>query len=753
VASVNIRNVGAGAARDVRVAVSLSGGATLRGLESTAGLTCNALTGICQASSLPSGGQSLVTLTVQTPASRGIEDVGITVVASAANAPTVTASAFVDVDGGGLTPSPTATSTPTATATHTPTETPSATETPSPTASATTTTPTPTATPAPGQPQIVVNIQGPSGPVAPGESFAVTVTVQNTGDGEAAPVFISVTLPDGAQVTGFTSDDFTCALSGACALTQLGPGDSAQVTFFLVVPASSPATEIVVEVSTPGSDPVTTTVEVVVQVPGSPTATATATPTEPASPTGTAEPSSTATPTPSPTSTAGGQTPPIVAVGGFVPAAVDTPTATPSPTPTVTSTPTPSPTPARDRAAATSTEAPQATPTPTPVTLTSPSGTTGSGETTPPPEGEPRSTDVEPGEVEGVPALLRGIGGINLMFEEPETAATNLVLAFLLVLALMVASALFNTSIEENNETIRTSLSRFWAPLAALFGGIAAVGAAAVHPRAWIERLLYIVATLLLTGFIYGFLNPDFGFNSPSVALFIALVVSMGVVTYIYEGGNALFLDRHGAKAAVRPFPASIFIAIAFVVLCRLLDFQPGIVFGFVAAAAVLSPITLSRRDEGLSVLYPGLALLALAIGAWLLAWPITDAIGEDAGVWEALPLAILVGIVAVAAEGLFGLLLPLKFMDGEKLWNWNRLAWFGMFLVAGFLCIQVVLQQDEQFLDSLKEAKVLGMIGVVALYLALGVGTWLYFRHRRGDSEEAYGEGLDESPTGQAGG
>jgi hypothetical protein len=385
---------------------------------------------------------------------------------------------------------------------------------------------------------------------------------------------------------------------------------------------------------------------------------------------------------------------------------------------------------------------PQPTPTPTPTGLASAASTDAP---------EERAADKEPSDP-GLSVVLRGIGGPDKVFDDPATSATNLFLALFVVVALMVATTLFNTTLEENDEEIAHALGGMWAPLAAVVALAGSLWRGASAAAMAVPRFVYMPTTLLLAGVIYGFLDPSFGFNSGSAALFLSLVISIALVTYVYEGGIAWMQRRHGARAVVRPFPASILIAVVFVVLCRALSFQPGIVFGFVAASVVLAPVRMTRRDEGWIVVWPALALLTLGIAAWFLVWPLTDALGDSSNAWEALPLAVAAGVVAVAAEGLFGLLLPLSFTDGEKLWRWHKVIWFLMFLVAGFLCVEVVLQQEQDYFDALKEAKVLGVGGVLALYVAVGVGTWLFFKlRRRGDELDILG--AEDEPVVHGGG
>lgn len=383
-----------------------------------------------------------------------------------------------------------------------------------------------------------------------------------------------------------------------------------------------------------------------------------------------------------------------------------TPTATPTttPSPSATGTPTPTPTP---------TAAPQATATPAPPT----------------PTPEPRN--------EARPQIFSGVPSFTSVFTRPAAVSTNIALTAAVVLVLLLSSALFNTAIDENRHAVHAMTMKYFGGVAGLFGFMGSGWTAVSAGRSWMDRVVGPVVVLLLTGFIYGFLEPGFGWNQKSVVLFLSLVASGGLVTYLYEGGEALMTRRtFRVNAGVRLYPASIGIAVVSVALCRAVDFQPGIVFGFIASSVLLQPATFSEKESGKVLLLPALSLLAVSIGAWLLVVPLRDFSTAHDGVWSALPESVAVAIFVVGLEGLFCTMVPLQFMDGKRLWEWNRVIWLGIFGVTAFLFWQILFNREEAYFNGLQHARAIGAIGVFALYVAVTVGTWAYFRYRNPHGE-----------------
>ena len=441
------------------------------------------------------------------------------------------------------------------------------------------------------------------------------------------------------------------------------------------------------------------------------------TPTPTTVPTATPTVAPTAAPTAKPTPT------PFVA-----PPAAPTAAPTIAPTPTPTASPSPSPT-----------ASPSPLPTSTLTAIASPAGGTPSPGPTASPGGGPSGGGGGAGKGWGPSdfvASIKDVGGISF---DIGVLSTNFLLTLLLLLVFGTTSALFNNTLDANRLEIDTFFAgwreRFARIAAPIAGGLAVfVGSGGPGRR---TPPLRVVTILLLTGLVYGFLSPDFGLNAQSLILFLSLALGLGVVTYVNEGGAAVFASRRlHVPAGVRVHLAALSVAVVCVLASRLIDFKPGIVYGFIASTAFLVPAALDRRQEGKVALYPALLLLAVSLIAWLLMGYVrgleTGADGPLLPFTEALLAVIFVG----GLEGLFFNMIPLTFMDGKAVANWSRVVWAVTFGVATFLFWQLLINPDAGYLDALRETKVVVAVTLVVFYVVVTLGTWSYFRWRNRTKE-----------------
>ena len=75
--------------------------------------------------------------------------------------------------------------------------------------------------------------------------------------------------------------------------------------------------------------------------------------------------------------------------------------------------------------------------------------------------------------------------------------------------------------------------------------------------------------------------------------------------------------------------------------------------------------------------------------------------------------------------------MIPLSFMDGAKIAQWNRLLWLLVFGAAGFLFWHVLLNQESKFLDALDRRNVEAALALLSFYSVVTLVTWGYFRER----------------------
>ena len=305
---------------------------------------------------------------------------------------------------------------------------------------------------------------------------------------------------------------------------------------------------------------------------------------------------------------------------------------------------------------------------------------------------------------------------------------TNVILAFVLLAVLLVSSSLFNDTLAENRYEIEDMLGAVLSPFRkalAFFG--AAVGSIAIPAGA--TRILALPIMLLATGFIYSFNDSGVGLNTETMLLFFSLVIGIGITTVVYEGGQALVMQRRfHVEASMDVVPFALGVAAFFVLLSRLVNFQAPILYGFVAAASILRSADVEEGQEGFAVAVPSFILLGLSLVAWGLLGPLRG-LSNESELWVAhLPDNVAAIVFAAGVEGLVFAMIPLAFTDGIKVFHWQKLVWLVLFAVPAFLFSWVILNPEAESFSALLEGRVVLVFGLVIAYATMTVGIWAYF-------------------------
>jgi len=405
----------------------------------------------------------------------------------------------------------------------------------------------------------------------------------------------------------------------------------------------------------------------------------------------------------------------------------------PTGTPTPTDTPTPTETPA-DSEPTPRSGTPEATPDTSPSpTLTSdvlgvatpggPSSDGGASDSVRQPPAAEAAAAVRPVTTSSVMRL----GDVST---NARVIATNIILAIILLCILVGASALFNDTIDLNRDELKRRLDWFMTPFHITGAGINWV-AEAIHIPQRLQLVLAPAGILLLIGAVYSF-NEPVGFDERGLLLFLSLIISIGVLTYIFEGGMAIMSrDRYHVPSGVKAFPLAILIAVGFVLVSRLVNFEAPIMFGFVAVATALAVSRLTDEQEATTAAIPTAILLIAALLAWAIIGPLRDA-ASDSGAWYAsLPSETAALIFAGGVEGVLFAMIPVQFSDGYPIWRSMRWMWAGLALVSAFVFSWVILNPAASEFDALIEGRVLTAIGLVVAYAAVVLAIWTYFNLR----------------------
>jgi len=303
-------------------------------------------------------------------------------------------------------------------------------------------------------------------------------------------------------------------------------------------------------------------------------------------------------------------------------------------------------------------------------------------------------------------------------------------LALLLLLLILFPSVLFNSTYEEHYEEVNGWFGFGKKAAAGAAVGATAAGAGARTTRPPRFGLLTLVGFCAVGALLYGFLDPSFGFNKGSLALYLGLFAGLVAVALLAELPMVIMLRHPSDRGRIRVLAGSLAVAVVCVAISRLTGFLPGYLYGLIAAAAFTRQ--LNRDEEGKGVLVATLVLLGASVAAWLLWIPVSNAANEPGASMAILVLdAVLSAIFVCGLEAAVLGLIPLRFLDGHRLFVWRRILWAVVFLVGLFAFVHLLLRPGTNFLGNTKSPVIVVIILFAAFALA-SVVFWGYFRFRK---------------------
>ena len=418
-----------------------------------------------------------------------------------------------------------------------------------------------------------------------------------------------------------------------------------------------------------------------------------------------------------------------------------TPKITPAPTVKPTPTPTPSPTPAPSFVAA-PTNPPSASATPTASATIAPSSSPSASPSALPTiaaPATPGSTPVNgveqtagpplpteppaaggPGPVPTLPTFESSVLGITDVNADTGNLGGSLLLALLLLLIIGFAGELFNNTVENNYDEISGWFRK--GPL----GWLRRMGGKLGGGQARIGLVAFVAVTALISSFV----DPHFGFDLRSLGEFLGFLVGLIVVLASFKLPPMLAHRRKtGELGKLRPLPWALVIAALFVLVSRIGNLQPGYLYGIVLGAIFVKDVP--DKETGRETFYGSLWTLAAAFLAWLaLSW--ARGLGYDPNGFGITLLSTAFAAILVAGleATAFGLM-PLRFMPGHTVYQWNRLGWALLFGLSVFAFVHLLIGPTSGYVSELSPQAFTAALGIFAAFGALSIVTWGYFRFR----------------------
>jgi hypothetical protein len=326
------------------------------------------------------------------------------------------------------------------------------------------------------------------------------------------------------------------------------------------------------------------------------------------------------------------------------------------------------------------------------------------------------------------PSLLSTVGGSlaspAALLGAPLDALVNALITVGLILLITFPSQLFNRTYEENHERIRAWWQR-------RFTWVAGVRAAIPRLQASTRATISAVAVVVIGGIFAAMLDPSFGLNVRSLALFIGAVLALVAGATVSALASGVYrMSRHRVGVwHIRALPGALLVAAGCVLVSRLTDFQPGYLYGLIGGVIFSGPLT--NRQEAQEVAVASACSLVVSVVAWLIWVPVASAAASDPSSFAlALSENFLAALFLTGMVGLVIGLIPLRFLPGERLARWRWSAWALLFGIAMVAVIEVVIRPQTNAARGRTEP----FWTTLGLFIGFGVASvlfWLYFQLR----------------------
>ncbi len=223
---------------------------------------------------------------------------------------------------------------------------------------------------------------------------------------------------------------------------------------------------------------------------------------------------------------------------------------------------------------------------------------------------------------------------------------------------------------------------------------------------------------LALAALISGFVDPAFGPNPMSLRVFLSALVTLLLFNFAAWSVVRAIIRRlePDANPVIGFRWGSLVLLLIAVAIARLLQFQPGVIFGLVAG--LVFAVALSESRKATTVLLGSGFALAISLIAWV-AYSVVAPITQNAPGNVALVSASEL-LSALTLEGISALplaLLPLLALDGRSIFAWKRWVWAIAYVVGLAAFMTVLLTVPESW------GEVAGDFGRwVLIYIVFGV-------------------------------
>jgi hypothetical protein len=364
-----------------------------------------------------------------------------------------------------------------------------------------------------------------------------------------------------------------------------------------------------------------------------------------------------------------------------------------------------------------------------PLTIVDTSGATTTSTTS------TQSSDAKPAEhaIVGEPAgdptapniLTHGLQSIADVVAHPGKIPAALAVGLVLLIFAVLPGHLLNATIAEQYERLSRRIPRLRSSPSWL-----------TRWRAWLSRAPFVGGLLVTatTALLFCLADPRFGLTLATLRLFLAGAIALFVVVYLSNAIASLIVRRRwsiNVQLSIRPL-GLVLTAIG-VIVSRLLDFSPGFLIGLVLGLTIAGKS--AAQFAWKAVLIRSSVVIGLALLAWLGFSLFTVGEAEGSTFGSELFLEVLVAITTEGIVALLVELLPLRLLEGERIYRRSKLLWGALYLLCLFIFVVAVVPWEGNW-EALGSS-LWSWIAVVVVFGAICTGIYLFFRFFSKEHEE----------------
>ncbi len=315
-----------------------------------------------------------------------------------------------------------------------------------------------------------------------------------------------------------------------------------------------------------------------------------------------------------------------------------------------------------------------------------------------------------------------------------KSLAVNGGIAAAVAMLLTFPSQLFNQTLQQNYSDItlwwRRKLHPFRRRESSTPGDVSPTASStSTSPSQRRTSLLespWVFGSVFLLGALANALNDGhFGFTLSSLVTFVAVILSLAIgVSVPVVIGTIYHTKRHGsAPRKLIAIPMGLAIAAVLVAFSRLINFEPGYLYGLVCG--VVFTRELPPNEKGHLAALGVLTTLILSVVSWAI-WVPVNAAAETTNPFLGVVLAddLLGALFVSGLVGSFFGMIPIKGLPGWTIKQWNVWAWVVGFAVSVLGLFQILLR------PGIAGHGHRPLIASIILFVAFGAGSIAFHEH-----------------------